>query len=137
MGDVAPTFPKPRADRLVDQLELTLEGICLACLSFVSFPLDQDAPWPVVEGAVRRLTPDLWVDGLEQQAFDAVRRAVGRGVPDAEAALADLEAFGPRSGVARAIVRGLARQLVEWERRDRLLVDTARPRLQRAPSELN
>lgn len=132
-----PTFPKPRADRFVDQLELTLKGVCLACLSFVSFPIDEGAPSPVVEGAVRRLTPDLWADGLDEQAFAAVRDAVARGVVDADAALADLQALGPRSGVARAIVRRLAYRLVERERRDRGLLATARPRLVDAVPELN
>jgi hypothetical protein len=83
------------------------------------------------------MTPDLWADGLDQQAFAAVRLAVARGVPDAEEALADLGALGPRSGVARAIVRRLARKLVEDERRDRHLVASARARLARAPPELN
>jgi hypothetical protein len=137
MDAVPPTFPRPRADRLVEQLELTLDGVCLACLSFVSFPLEDGAPWQVVEGAVRRLTPDLWADGLDQQAFAAVRRAAEHGIPDAEQALADLRAIGPRSGVARAIVRRLARELVEWERRDRQILAAARPRLVRAPPELN
>ncbi len=137
MGVVPPTFPKARSDRLVEQLELTLDGVCLACLSFMSFPLGEGAPTPVVEGAVRRLTPDLWADGLDQQAFAALRLAVARGVPDAETGLADLTALGPRSGVARAIVRRLAHQLVEYERQDRRLVAAARPRLVRGPPELN
>jgi hypothetical protein len=62
---------------------------------------------------------------------------VARGVPDAEAALVDLEASGPRSGVARAVVRRLARDLVDWERRDRQLLAVARPRVGRSPPELN
>ncbi len=57
------------------------------------------------------MTPQLWVDGLAAPALAAVRRAGNRGVPDAAAALADLERHGGDSAVARAIVRRLAEEL--------------------------
>jgi phosphoserine phosphatase len=74
------------------------------------------------------MTPDLWFDGLDAQALAAVRRACAAGVPDAEQALADLEARGGRSVVARAIVRRLAGELAERAARNRRL----NPELNRA-----
>jgi hypothetical protein len=58
-----------------------------------------------------RFTPILWEEGLAEPAQAAVERAVKRGTPDAAAALADLGARGPRTPIARAIVRRLAGQL--------------------------
>jgi hypothetical protein len=84
--------------------------ICHACLSFVSFAIDNGDPSEITRW-IRRMTPDLWVDGLAEPALAAVRRAGDRGVPDASAALADLERSGGRSSVARAIVRRLAEEL--------------------------
>jgi hypothetical protein len=69
-------FPELVADRIARKLDLDVDdiGICHACLSFVSFAID--------EGNVReikrwtnRMTPDLWADGLEQPARLALRRA--------------------------------------------------------------
>jgi hypothetical protein len=100
----------------VKELDVDLNGgICHACLSFVSFALDSDDPSKVAHW-LRRMTPDLWSDGLSEQGLAAVRRACERGVVDAPAALADLERRGGRSPVARAIVRRLAEEL---SRRDR------------------
>jgi hypothetical protein len=83
------------------------------------------------------MTPDLWADGLSEQALVAVRRACIRGVPDAAAALADLEERGGRSVVARSIVRRLAGELANRARADLKLQELARPRLSSAPPELN
>jgi hypothetical protein len=95
----------------VRELDVGLDtGICHACLSFVSFALDNGDPSEISHW-LRRVTPDLWADGLSEQALAAVRRACERGVPDAPAALADLERKGGRSSVARAIVRRLAEEL--------------------------
>ena len=106
-----PAFPQARADALVRELDVDLDtGICHACLSFVSFALDDGDPAEIARW-LRRMTPDLWADGLSEQALAAVRRACERGVPDASAALADLERKGGRSSVARAIVRRLADEL--------------------------
>jgi hypothetical protein len=120
----------------VAQLELTLDGVCLACLSFVSFAVDGGDERRVTS-EVRRMTPDLWCDGLDRQAFAAVRAARDRGVPDAEEALADLERQGFRSGVARAIVRRLGHELAGQARLERRMFEAARERLRRAPPELN
>lgn len=100
----------PQAEALAAELELDLERVCHACLSFVSFALEDGTP-PEVAGALRRMTRDLWSDGLDEQAPAAVRRACERGVPYAGEALADLEQRGARSTVARAIVRRLAAEL--------------------------
>jgi hypothetical protein len=85
-------------------------GICHACLSFVSFALDNGDASEIARW-IQRMTPNLWEDGLAEPAFAAVRRAGDRGVPDAAAALADLERNGGKSSVARAIVRRLAEEL--------------------------
>ena len=104
-------FPRNRAEAVAKQLELSLDGgICHACLSFVSFALDDGTP-AEISGTVRQMTPVLWGDGLEEQALAAARQACERGVHDAAAALADLELKGGRSATARAIVRRLAAEL--------------------------
>ena len=136
MAGMTSKLPKPRADALVAQLQLSLEGVCLACLSFVSFAVDRGD-----EREIRRelyaMTPDLWADGLDVSALAAVRAACDRGVPDADSAFAELQWAGPRSAVARAIVRRLAEELVRRTRLETRLEARARPRLSLAPPELN
>jgi hypothetical protein len=130
-------FPKQRADALAARLELDVNcGICHACLSFVCFALDEGDPHKL-RGVLVRLTPDLWAEGLAEPALAAVRSARDRGVPDAEAALADLVLNGGRSGVARAIVRRLAAELSRRTRLELRLEAYARDRLRLAPPELN
>ena len=55
--------------------------------------------------------PDLWAEGLEQPVRLVLRRARDEGVPNADAALEDVEARGPRSVVVREIVLRLGREL--------------------------
>jgi hypothetical protein len=99
------------ADALAEELEVGLDsGICLACLSFVSMALDGGDPSDIAH-ELRRMTPDIWHDGLSEIAIAAVRCARDLGVADADAALADLEERGGRSVVARAIVQTLAEEL--------------------------
>jgi len=102
----------PRSRRLAAELELDLEvlPICIACLSFVSSTLDHDDE-PKIRGALVTFTPLLWEEGLAEPARAAVEEAVRRGVRDAAGALADLDAHGPRTPIARAIVRRLASEL--------------------------
>lgn len=102
-----------RAAAIVARLELELDdGICHLCLSFVSMAID-DGDEREIGRQARRMTPDLWHDGLDMQALAAVRAARAAGVPDAEEALAELEARGGRSAIARAIVMRLAAELAE------------------------
>jgi hypothetical protein len=130
-------LPQLRADALARKLDLNPDaGVCHACLSFVSFALDKDDPVEIAR-ELRRMTPDLWHDGLAEPAFAAVRGACELGVPDAEAALADLERNGGRSSVARAIVRRLAADLSRRTRTEMRLESLARDRLRLAPPELN
>jgi hypothetical protein len=125
-----------RARALVAQLDLTLAGVCLACLSFVSFPLD-DGDEREVARQVRAMTPWLWDEGLDAQVLAAVRAACRRGIRDGPAALAELESIGARSTVAREVVRRLASMLVAQERRERKLGILALPQLPLAAPELN
>lgn len=111
-------LPKPRAEALAAQLDVGLDGVCLACLSFISAALD-GGDEADVRRWTRRMTPSLWDDGLDRQILDAVGRASDEGVPDADVALEELNRIGPRSGVARAVVRRLAEELARWERRSR------------------
>jgi hypothetical protein len=83
------------------------------------------------------MTPDRWDDGLAEPALAAVRRACELGVPDAEAALADLERHCGRSSVARSIVQRLAEELSRQARTEMRLETLARDRLRLAPPELN
>ena len=112
---------RDEAARLAELLQLGLDdtAICLACLSFVSMAIDKGD-----EREIRlwtsRMTPDLWAEGLELPARAALRDATDRGIPRAAAALADVEARGPRSVVAKAIVRHLAEDLSQRARGDLL-----------------
>jgi hypothetical protein len=135
---MAPRYPLQRARAFAARVDVDVRqsNICLACLSFVS--------WPVGEGDgrealswTRRLTPDLWDEGLPEYVLPLVREAVAAGVPDAERALADLEAKGARSAVARAFVLRLAEDLAQRTRIETRLEAAARARLELAPPELN
>ncbi|MFN8185612.1 MAG: hypothetical protein U0R69_00885 [Gaiellales bacterium] len=130
-------LPQTRADALARALDLDLEiGVCHACLSFVSFALADGDPAEIAR-QVRGMTPDLWDDGLAEPALAAVRHARDLRVPDAEAALADLERRGGRSPVARSIVRRLAEDLRRRTHTEMRLEALARDRLRSAPPELN
>jgi hypothetical protein len=119
------------------RLDLDLDaGICHACLSFVSFALDGGDAAEIAR-QVRRITPDLWAEGLAELALGSVRRACERGVLDAHAALDDLERNAGRSRTARAIVRRLAEMLSRRTRTEMRLETFARDRLPLAPPELN
>lgn len=105
-----------RAAALAERLEVPLDGICLLCLSMVSSAV-RGGDERDIRSWVRRMTPDLWHDGLGEIAL----RHVGAAVDDAGAAeaLADLERDGPRSAMARAIVFDLARRLAADEQAGR------------------
>lgn len=127
-----------RASALAAALDLDLDaaGVCHACLSFVSLAMDAgDAAG--FERELRRMTPDLWADGLADPVLAAVRRALELGTPDAETALADLEQRGARSVVARESVRRLAAELSRRARTSRRVRGLARDRLPLAPPEHN
>src|SRR5712691_2851275 len=123
-------IPAIRADALAAKLELDLDavGICHACLSFVSFAIDRGDAAEIAR-QTRRMTPDLWEEGLAEPALVAVRRACLAQVPDAEAALEELERAGGKCGVAHAIVRRLAADLTRRTRITMKLEEVARPRL--------
>jgi len=122
-------FSQLRAEAVVRELDVSLDmGICHACLSFVSFALDDGDPSEIAR-QIRRMTPQLWADGLAEPALAAVRRAGDSGVPDAQAALVDLERDGSGSPVARAIVRRLAEELSRRAHTDVRLAALARERL--------
>jgi hypothetical protein len=131
-------FSLARARALVARLDVDVTGaqVCLACLTFVSWPLHEGNEREAVSWA-RRLTPDLWVEGLEEYALLLVRGACERGVADAEAALDELELEGGRSAVARALVLQLAADLARRTRTELALEDAARGRLPLAPPGLN
>jgi hypothetical protein len=131
-------FPPARAAGVAAGLDLGLDdaGICFACLSFVSMALDEGNPARIT-GQLRSMTPILWSEGLAEPALAAARTACKRGMPDAAAALADLESRGGRSAVARAIVRRLAAELADRVHTEARIGALARPRLRLAPPELN
>jgi len=131
-------LPALRADALAAKLDLDVYaiGICHACLSFVSFAIDNGDP-ATIAGQTRSMTPVLWDEGLAEPALVAVRRAQMAGVPDADAALEELALGGGRSGVACAIVRRLAVDLTRRTRKEMELEGLPRPRLAAVPLELN
>jgi hypothetical protein len=91
--------------------------ICLACLSFVALPIGSGDEREARSWA-RRMAGDLWAEGLEQPARRALRRAQEAGVPNAETAIANVEAHGSRGVVVREIVLRLGRDLDEHARGD-------------------
>jgi hypothetical protein len=99
---------------LVDQLELDVmtSGICLACLTFVAFPLHAGDERQARREA-RKLTPDLWHEGLELAVLVALETGKCDGVSGATEAIEDVRRQGPRSPVVAAIVWRLAEQLVD------------------------
>lgn len=99
---------------VVDGLDLRLDGagICLACLTFVAFPLDSGDERSARREA-RRMAPDLWAEGLELTAMLALENAKREGVERAEDAIEDVRRNGSRSAVVQAIVWRLAELMVE------------------------
>jgi hypothetical protein len=108
------------ATALAARLDLDLDatGICLACLSFVSLPLDSgDERKARAEAA--RIAPDLWAEGLAAPLEAALERARRDGDPDAGDALREIDLAGPRARVVEAVVHRLAQELSERTRRAR------------------
>jgi hypothetical protein len=95
------------------ELHLDELDICLACLSFVSFPLASGDDREV-RRALAYITPHIWEEGLALPVVAALERARRAGVPHAGAALADIDALGSRSRVVREIVLRLAEDLGKW-----------------------
>jgi len=123
---------------LVARLDLDIGniGICHACLSFVSIPLDGGHERAARREA-QRMTPVLWEEGLSAAALATLEHACREGVPGAAVALADLERNAGRSPVARAIVLRLAAELSARGRAEMRLEAAARERLGLAPPEWN
>jgi hypothetical protein len=111
--EVVPPIPELAAAKIARELDIDVDdiGICLACLSFVSFALDEGDPREIRRWT-NQMTPDLWEEGLAQPARLALKRA------GATEALADVERNGGRSEVAKAIVRRLAADLSRRARGD-------------------
>ncbi len=130
-------FPQARADAFADRLDLGLDtGVCCARLSFVCMAMDGGDP-AEIRRELRRMSPDLWMDGLAEPALAAVRAAHTRGDPDAQAALEELERRGGRSTVAQGIVRHLAEKLRRQVRAELRVEGMAREQLRRSPPEWN
>jgi len=87
-------------------------GICLACLTFVAFPLHAGDEREARREA-RKLTPDLWAEGLELAVLVALETAKRDGVSGASEAIEDVLLEGARSQVVGAIVWRFAEQLVD------------------------
>jgi len=92
------------------KLDLDEIDICLACLSFVSFPLGAGDDRQV-RRALAYVTRHLWEEGLALPTVAALEQARRSGVQHADAALADIDVFGSRSRVVREIVLRLAADL--------------------------
>jgi hypothetical protein len=102
------------ARQLAERLDLDVltAGVCLPCLTFVAFPLDLGRDVEA-RGAARRITPDLWAEGLEDVVVAALGRAQSEGVRGASEAAHDVWCRGADSPVVAAIVWRLAEDLVE------------------------
>lgn len=91
-------------------LDVNAVGICHACLSFVSFPLDLGDE-AEVRRALRHFAPILWSEGLALPVQVALERARRDAVPGADEAIADVRARGPRAAIVRPLIRRLAADL--------------------------
>jgi hypothetical protein len=102
------------ATALAERLELDMHasGVCLPCLTFVAFPLDSGSEREA-RSWCRRMSHDLWADGLDLPAMLALETAKRDGVPRADEAIQDVRRRGARSPVIHAIVWRLAQQMVE------------------------
>jgi|SRR4051794_28099404 hypothetical protein len=101
----------PLAARL--SVGLGSPGVCYPCLGEVAHELAEGDGHRIEQWVV----PTLWVEGLGVTVTAAVERAVQVGLPNAVAARDDLAARGCRSGIFRAVVRRLARELHQETRR--------------------
>jgi hypothetical protein len=115
------SMTKDAATRLAQALPIGLGtyGVCWACLSFVVFALD-DGDERRVAGQVTSIAPVLWGEGLEVSVRAALEVAARRGDALARDGLLDFEERGFRSTIFRAVVRRLAVELREGERRSRV-----------------
>ena len=95
-------------DDLAQRLSVGLgsPGICLPCLGEVAEILETD---PKRRRGETWFVTTLWAEGLGV----SVTAAVELGLTGAREAQDDLRARGPRSGIYRATVRRLARELKE------------------------
>ena len=102
------------AAELVQSLDLDLNsaGICLACLTFVAFPLDLGDERDARREA-RMLTPILWDEGLELTLGLALETAKRDGIRGAQAAIDDVRRYGARSPVVRAAVWRLEELMIQ------------------------
>lgn len=116
-------------DDLIDRLDLSIwtAGVCLPCLTFVAFPLDSGNEVDARREA-RRLTPELWADGLDVRAVELLEEARRAGVPGAAEALLDIRRRGARADVVGAMVWRLAELMVDDMR--------TRSRRRRLPEEV-
>ena len=110
-----------QAAELAAALDLDVDdmAICLACLSFVCFELDS-ADERKIAGAITRVAPDLWAEGLELPVRLALQRARGQGIPNAGEAIREVDERGARSRTVRAVVRRLAEKLAARAKGDLL-----------------
>jgi hypothetical protein len=102
------SFVRARASAARLDVDPWAVGICLACLSVAVFPL-ADGDERTAMTWMRRMTPQLWAEGLDEYAVAVARAHVLR--------LAEVEAQRLRA---------------EWDARG-----CAHDRLLRAPPELN
>jgi hypothetical protein len=102
------------AKELANALELQLysAGVCLACLTFVAFPLDSGDERTARREA-RKLAPNLWAEGLELTTMLALETARRDGVAGAAEAVEEVRQARWRSPVVHAIVWRLAELMVE------------------------
>jgi hypothetical protein len=102
---------------LAARLDLDLDGsgVCLACLSFVSMPLDA-GDVRTAQREARRIARDLWADGLEAPMKAALEKARREGIPYAEEASRQVEVSGPRALIVQLVIHRFAAELVERTR---------------------
>jgi hypothetical protein len=98
-------------DALAEALDLHLDStpVCLACLSFVSFPLG-DGDERTAKREARRIARDLWAEGLAGPLRTALEDARRRGVEGASEALQEVESAGARAAIVATVIYRLAQE---------------------------
>ena len=130
-------FSQSRADAFAGRLDVGLDsGVCLACVGIVCMAMDGGDP-AEIRRELRAMSPDIWMDGLAEPALAAVRAAHGRGDPDAQAALEELNAEAAAARLRRRSCGTSAEKLRRQVHTELRVEELARPRLRRSPPEWN
>ena len=99
------------AHALAARLDLRLDRtpVCGACLSFVSMPLGA-GKLEEARREARRISRDLWAEGLEAPLRAGLERARASGDAEADEALREVDVAGGKARIVVAVIERLAQE---------------------------